>query len=161
MPSLSGAPKARGLREGLRNDTMSILGGQRQVDDILSIILIGAMSIFVITLTGWCAPGDEDELELDLPEFARLRTLHRQVEAAFGAMRARENEPAPDAHPDRALLDTPLSRADAEFTRNQRELARQFDAHLGIDGERPDPARPEPVSDGACGADRPERDDSS
>jgi hypothetical protein len=30
---------------------MSILGGQRQVDDILSIILIGAMSIFVITLT--------------------------------------------------------------------------------------------------------------
>jgi hypothetical protein len=51
LPSLSGAPKACGLREGLRNDTMSILGGQRQVDDILSIILIGVLLIILITLT--------------------------------------------------------------------------------------------------------------
>jgi len=43
--------------------------------------------------------------------------------------------------------ETPLSRAVEQLTRKQWELSRQLDAHFGINGDRPDPGGPVPVSE--------------
>jgi hypothetical protein len=111
--------------------------------------------------SGGCAPVDEAELERDLPEFARFRTLHRQVEADLAARCGREDEPAPGKPTDREREETPLSRAMEHLRLRQMEQSRQLDAHFGINGERPEAGGENPVSGGVFVSDGPERGDSS
>jgi len=54
----------------------------------------------------------------------------------------------PGGPSDGAPRDTPLSRATEQWRLRNIELSRQIDERFGINGDRPDPGRPPPVSDG-------------
>jgi len=57
----------------------------------------------------------------------------------------RPGTPADGESPPR---DSPLARATEQWRLRSTEISRQLDEHFGIDGNRPDPGRPPPVSDG-------------
>jgi len=105
--------------------------------------------------------GDGAELEIDSPQFVRLREVCRQIEATFCAGRRSGDDPEQGTHPAHGRTDTPLARAEERFRRRQEELSRQIDAHYGINGERPEPVGKDPIPDGAGRSDRPEWGDSS
>jgi len=54
----------------------------------------------------------------------------------------------PGIPPEGGPTDGPLARATAEWERRAAEISRRLDEHFGINGDRPDPGRPPPVSDG-------------
>ena len=98
-------------------------------------------------------PAAEDDLERFGPEADHLRQVRLDLEAIYGAGRpidgaagsGRRSRPGTD--PGHARRESPALRAAEQFTRRQWELSRRLDAHFGINGDRPDPAGPAPVSE--------------
>ena len=129
----------------------------------------GAENFPVEAIVGDGAKGDE--FDRFGPYAAYLRDVRLHFQATYGAGEPGDGpgpgpaspsgpppgtssgiepvaEPRPGVHRECTRTDTPLSRAKEQFTRTQEELSRQLDAHFGINGDRPDPGRPPPVSDG-------------
>ena len=79
-----------------------------------------------------------DDLERFGPEAETLRKFRLFLELP------------PGARPDLAPRDNARSPAVEQWRLRNEELARQFDAHLAIDTERPDPAGPAAVADEAA-----------
>ena len=79
----------------------------------------------------------EDGLARFGPEADYLRKLRVVFKTTSGTL------------PDLAPSDDLRSRALEQWRLRNQELSRQFDAHFGINSERPDPVGPAPVADGA------------
>jgi hypothetical protein len=105
--------------------------------------------------------GDGADLEIDSPQYVRMREACRQIGAAIDAGRRREDDPAPGVAPDPQRRDSPLARAEERLRLRQEELSRQLDERYGINGQRPKPAGEFADPDGAGGSHRPEWEDSS
>jgi hypothetical protein len=56
--------------------------------------------------------------------------------------------PGPGTSADGAERDSPFARLTEQWERRAAEISRQIDQHFGINGDRPEPARPPSVSDG-------------
>jgi hypothetical protein len=85
-------------------------------------------------------PGCEGDLGLYAPKDPELAEIHRMIEA-----NRRARQIADEQRKERR------ERQDREHRERLEELARQFDAYLGFEGDRPDPAGHDPVPGGQAG----------